>query len=403
MASGSQNVPATGKVGFPWHGEYREIREAIAQLCAQFSPEYWDEHERDSVFPEEFFQAFAAGGWLGATVPEEYGGSELPLAAMAAILEEVASAGGALDACSALHIPMLVLPVLLRSANEEQRRRFIPSIIAGETYTTFGVTEPNAGTDTTRIETMARREGDHYVISGQKVWNSGALRGDRVILIARTSPRAAERPAKGMSLFMMDLKAPGVTIQKIPKISRNAVASTELFLQDVVVPVEDLIGTEGEGFYHLLSGLNGERLLVAAECLGMGRWAVEHATTYANERVVFGRPIGKNQAVQHPIAESYLELLAASHVVAAGLTAFDGDGTDAEIGTLANAAKYLCSEAGFKATDRAMQVFGGFGFAREYHVGRHWIESRLPRIAPVSNQMVLNYIAERVLGLPRSY
>jgi acyl-CoA dehydrogenase len=393
-----------GQVGFPWHREYREIREAIAQLCAGFSPEYWDEHERDAVFPEEFFRAFADGGWLGATVPEQYDGSGLPLTAMAAILEEVAASGGALDACSALHIPMLVLPILLRSASEEQRQRFIPSIIAGETYTSFGVTEPNAGTDTTRIETTATRQEDgSYVISGQKVWNSGALRADRVILVVRTSPRTEEKPARGMSLFMVDLRSPGITIQKIQKISRNAVASTEVFFDSVAVPVEDLIGTEGEGFYHLLAGLNGERLLVAAECLGMGRWAVQSATAYAKERVVFGRPIGKNQSVQHPIADSYMQLLAASHVVAAGLEAFDGDGTPEEQGTLANAAKYLASEAGFGATDRAMQVFGGFGFAREYHVGRHWIESRLPRIAPISNQMVLNYIAERALGLPRSY
>lgn len=202
---------------------------------------------------------------------------------------------------------------------------------------------------------------------------------------------------------MVDLRSEGVTIQKIAKISRNAVASTELFLHEVRVPLEDLVGTEGEGFYHLLAGLNGERLLVVAECLGMGRWAVEQATTYANERVVFGRPIGRNQAVQHPIADSYLQLLAASHVVAAGLAAFEADGSPEEVGTLANGAKYLASEAGFAATDRALQVFGGYGFSREYHVGRHWIESRLPRIAPVSNQMVLNYIAERALGLPRSY
>jgi acyl-CoA dehydrogenase len=403
MAPGSVQVSHRGKVGYPWHAEYREIREAIAQLCGAFSLDYWDEHERDGVFPEEFFRAFADGGWLGATVPERYGGSELPLSAMAAVLEEVAASGGALDACSALHVPMLVLPVLLRSATEEQCERFIGPIIAGELYTTFGVTEPNAGTDTTRIETFAQRDGDRFVINGQKVWNTGALRGDRVLLIARTSPRSEERPARGMSLFMMDLRAPGVTISKIPKIGRNAVASAELFLQDVPVGAEDLIGTEGEGFYNLLAGLNGERLLVAAECLGMGRWAVERSTTYANERVVFARPIGRNQAVQHPIADSYLQLLAASHVVAAGLAAFDGDGTPEEVGKLANASKYLSSEAGFQATDRAMQIFGGFGFAREYHVGRYWIESRLPRIAPVSNQMVLNYFAERVLGLPRSY
>jgi len=391
------------RIEFPWHRPYADIREAVGALCARFPLNYWDEHERDGEFPEEFFGAFAAGGWMGATVPEEYGGSGLPLAAMAAVLEEVAAAGGALDACSALHVPMLVLPVLLRSGTEEQRRRFIPPIIAGELYTTFGVTEPNAGTDTTRIETTAERRGDHYVVRGQKVWNTGALRGDRVILIARTSPRTEERPARGMSLFMVDLKAPGVTIEKIPKISRNAVASCEVFLDDVEVAVEDRIGEEGDGFYDLLAGLNGERLLVAAECVGLGRWATLRSAEYASDRRVFGRAIGANQSVAHPIADSYLQLLAASHVVWAGLAAYDGGAPAEEVGTYANAAKYLSSEAGFAATDRAMQVHGGFGFAREYHVGRYWIESRLPRVAPVSNQMVLNYFSERVLGLPRSY
>lgn len=389
------------KVEYPWHKEYFEIREAISALCAQFTPTYWDEHEANAEFPEEFFKAFAEGGWLGTTVPEELGGSGLPLAAMAAVFEEVAASGGALDACSSVHLPTLVLPILLHVATPEQRERFLPKIVTGEIYTTFGVTEPNAGTDTTRIATVAERNGHEYVIRGQKIWQSGALRGDRVILVTRTAKRDPERPAKGITLFMVDLKSSGITIRPIHKISRNAVPSCEMWLDDVRVPAEDLIGEEGEGFYHLLAGLNGERLLIAAECLGMGRWAVEHSADYANERVVFGKQIGENQAVAHPIADAYLHLLAASHVVAAGLAAFDAGAPESEIGTLSNAAKYLCSEAGFKATDHAMQVHGGFAFSREYHVGRYWIESRLPRIAPVSNQVILNYFS-RKLGLPRN-
>jgi acyl-CoA dehydrogenase len=393
-----------GRLEYPWHQPYRDIREAMAQLCATFPLEYWDQHEYEAQFPEEFYRAFADGGWLGTTVPEEYGGSGLPMIALAAVLEEVAASGGALDACSSVHIPMLSLPILLRFGTEAQRERFIGPIIRGELYVTFGVTEPNAGTDTTRIETTATRRGDKFIVDGQKVWNSGALRGDRVMLVVRTSPRSEERGrARGMSLLMVDLKAPGITITPIRKISRNAVASTEVFFDNVEVPVEDLIGTEDEGFYHLLAGLNGERLLISAESLGMGRWAVERAVSYASERVVFGRPIGANQSIQHPLADAYLQLLAASQVVATGLEAYQGGDDSDRMGMLANAAKYLSSEAAFKAADQGMQTLGGFSFAREYHMGRFWMESRLQRIAPVSNQLVLNFVAERVLGLPRSY
>lgn len=396
-------APAPSPIEYPWHKPCRDIREAVGQLCGDFSLDYWDRHERDAVFPEEFFRAFAAGGWLGAHIPPEYGGSGLSLTEAAAILEEVAASGGALDACSAVHIPQLCVPVLLRHASEEQRRELVPKVASGELYVTFGVTEPNAGTDTTSIETFATRTDAGWRISGQKIWNSGALRGDKVLLIARTERRDPERRAEGMTLFLVDLDAPGVAIQAIPKISRNAVASTELFLQDVEVGEDAVVGEVGRGFYHLLAGLNGERLLLAAEALGMSRWVLGQATRYARERVVFGRPIGQNQAIQHPLAEAYVRLLAASQVVGTALTAFDEDAPREQVGALTNSAKWLASEAFFFTADQAFQTFGGYSFSREYHIGRHWIQARLQRVAPVSNQLVLNFIAEQVLDLPRSY
>jgi acyl-CoA dehydrogenase len=390
-------------VRYAFHQEHREIREAVAQLCSQFSLEYWDEHERDGVFPEEFYRAFADGGWLGASTPVEYGGSGLPISALAAILEEVAASGGALDACASVHIPLLTVPVLLRHGTPEQCHEMIPRIVAGELFVSFGVTEPTAGTDTTRISTFARRRGDEYVISGQKVWNSGALRAEKVLLVTRTEHRDEANRASGITLFLVDLDSDGIGIQPIPKISRNAVKSCELFLDEVVVPADRVVGEVGKGFSHLLTGLNGERLLLSAECLGLGRWCVEQSARYACERSVFGRPIGANQSVQHPITEGYLKLLAASHVLEAGLEAFEAGADSDQIGALTNSAKFLASEACYFAADQAFQTFGGYSFAREYHVGRHWAQCRLQRVAPVANQLVLNYLAERVLDLPRSY
>jgi acyl-CoA dehydrogenase len=388
---------------FPHQEQNKELREAIRVLCQKYDEEYWEAADREHRFPEEFFAEFAKAGYLGILVPEEYGGGGGRMSDQVAVMEELAAGGGAINACSAVHIPMLCIPTVLAFGSEEQRREILPKVASGELFVTFGVTEPDAGTDTTRITTRATPTESGWVVNGSKVWNSGALRGDKILLLARTSdPGPGEKKGHGLTLFLADLKADTVDIKAIPKIGRNAVASTEVFFHDHPVSAADVVGEVGQGFYHLLHSLNGERLLISAEAIGLGRWAVAAATRYANERVVFDRQIGKNQSVQHPLAAAYLQLLAAAQVVYTAVAQYEERG-GAAIGALANAGKYLSSEAGFAATDAAMQVFGGYSYAREYHIGRYWIESRLQRIAPVNNQMVLNYVAERSLGLPRSY
>ncbi len=388
---------------FPHLEIKRDLREAVQALCSKFSLEYWEEHDREHTFPEDFRRAFADGGLAGVVIPEEYGGGGGTLGDMVVILEEVAAAGGALNAASAVHLPQLCIPSLLAFGSDEQRRELLPKIASGDLFVTFGVTEPDAGTDTTRISTRATRKGDGWVINGAKVWNSGALQGDKIMLLARTStPEPGERKGLGLTLIMTDLKADTIDITPIAKIGRNAVASCEVVFRDHPVTDAEIVGEVGQGFYHLLHSLNSERLYIAAEVLGMGRWAVENAANYANERVVFDRKIGINQSVQHPIARGYLNLLAAGQVVYRAVEEYETKGGSA-VGTLANAAKYLASEAAFQAADDAMQVFGGYSYAREYHIGRFWTESRIQRIAPINNQMILNYIAERSLGLPRSY
>jgi acyl-CoA dehydrogenase len=388
---------------YPHQRDRAELRLAVRQLCAKFSPEYWDEHDKEGKFPEEFAQAFADAGYKSIIIPEEYGGGGGTMADLVAVMEEVAAGGGGNNASSSVQIPLLAVPSLLAFGTEAQKQEFLPKIASGELFVTFGVTEPDAGTDTTKIRTTATRVDGGWRVNGTKVWNSGALRGDKVLLLVRTSqPGPGQRKGEGLTLFLTELRADSIKIRPIPKIGRNAVASAELFIIDHPVTEDQLVGEVGQGFYHLLHSLNGERLILTAVALGMGRWAVENATRYANERVVFGRQIGKNQAVQHPIARAYLHLLAASEVLSRAVAEYEAKGAGA-IGGLANAAKYLATEAAFAASDDAMQVFGGYSFAREYNVGRHWIESRLQRIAPVNNQMILNYIAERELGLPRSY
>ena len=381
----------------------RDVRSAVASICAEFDLEYWDKQDRDKTFPREFHTAIAKGGFLGILIPEEYGGSGGTISDMCAVLEEIAAGGGALNAASSIHTPLLCVPTLLKFGTEEQRREYLPRIASGELFTTFGVTEANAGTDTTNIETRATPTEDGYVINGAKVWNSGALDGEKILLLARTGrPEPDGRRGDGLTLFMTDLDVDTVEIKAIPKIGRNALASCEVFFRDHKVTSGQVIGTVGQGFYHILHSLNSERLMLAAGAIGLGRWSLENASRYSRERVVFDRPIGKNQAVQHPLADGYLKLLAAAEVLQRGLREYENKGGGA-VGTLANAAKYLASEAGFACADNAMQVFGGFSYAREYHIGRYWIESRLLRLAPINNQMVLNYIAERTLHLPRSY
>lgn len=388
---------------FPRQRDRAELRQAVRDLCAKFSLDYWDRHDKQGAFPTEFAQAFADAGFKGIIIPEEYGGGGGTMGDLLAVMEEVTSSGGGNNASSSIQIPLLCVPTLLAFGTEAQKREILPKIASGELFVTFGVTEPDAGTDTTKIRTTATRTGDGWVVNGTKVWNSGALVGQKVLLLVRTStPGEGERKGDGLSLFLTDLQAPTIDIKPIAKIGRNAVQSAELFITDHPVTEDQLVGELGKGFYHLLHSLNGERLILSAVALGVGRWAVENAARYATERVVFDRQIGKNQAVQHPIARAYLNLLAASEVLTRAVDEYETNGAGA-VGALANAAKYLATEAAFAACDDAMQVFGGYSFAREYHIGRHWIEARVQRIAPVNNQMVLNYIAERELGLPRSY
>lgn len=381
----------------------KDIREAVRALCSKFPADYWDQHDRDHEYAADFVKAFADAGFLGILIPEEYGGGGGTIAEFCAALEEVAASGGALNACSSVHTPLLSVPAILAFGTEEQRRTMLPEVAAGRLLITFGVTEPDAGTDTTKISLTATPKDDGWVLNGAKVWNSGAPYAQKVLLLARTSqPGPGDRKGDGLTLFLTDLDRSTLDMRRIPKIGRNAFGSSELFFTDHVVEPKDVVGTVGQGFYHLLHSLNSERLYLAAVAMGIGRWCLEAATRYASERVVFDRPIGKNQAVQHPLAADYLQLLAAGQVLQSAIDDCLAKGPGA-IGPLANAAKYLTTEAAWKTADDAMQTFGGYSFAREYHIGRHWTEVRLQRIAPVNNQMVLNYIAERVLGLPRSY
>lgn len=387
---------------FPSQESRSDVREIVQQICAGFSDEYWNEHEQNEEFPEEFTQAINEAGLKGVLIPEEYGGGGGTIHDLLAMMEEIAAGGGGINASSSIHIPLLCVPVLLKHGSEEQKCTLLPQIASGELFITFGVTEPDAGTETTKIRTAARKVEDGWVLNGSKVWNSGALRGDKILVLARTSEGKPDKRGHGLTLFLADFDGPTIDVKSIPKIGRNAVPSCEVFFEDHPVREADVIGEIDQGFYHLLSSLNGERLILAAVAIGLGRWATEAATKYANERVIFGRPIGKNQAVQHPIAKNYLHLLAASEVLARAADMYEERGARA-IGGLANAAKYLATEAGFQACDSAMQTFGGYAFAKEYNIGRHWIESRLQRNTPVTNEMVLNFVAENELGLPRSY
>lgn len=392
------------RIAFPAHSETQDIRDGVRQLCSKFSLDYWDACDREERFPIEFREAFVSAGFGAITIPEEFGGAGGTLTMLAAALEEVAYGGGALSATASVHIPLLCVPTLLKYGTDRQRRELLPKVASGELFVTFGVTEPDAGTDTTRISTKATKTDGGWVINGAKVWNSGALVGDQVMVLARTSePGPDGRKGDGLTLFMAPLSGDSIDIRPISKIGRRAVASCEVFFNNHAVTDEDVVGEIGKGFYHLLSSLNGERLLLASEALGMGRWAIEAGSHYAQERVVFNRPIGMNQAVQHPLADGYLRLLAASEVVSRALTEYESGADLKQIGALANAAKYVTTEASFACQEAAMQTFGGYSFAREYHIGRYWTESRLQRIAPVNNQMILNFVAENQLDLPRSY
>jgi acyl-CoA dehydrogenase len=377
------------------------IREHVGRVCTAFDDTYWAACDREHRFPWDFYRAMAEGGWIGIAIPEEYGGGGRGIVEAATVLRTVAASGAAMNGASALHMSIFGMQPVIRHGSEEIKRRFLPSVADGSLHIAFGVTEPDAGTDTTRITTRADKDGDRYLVNGRKVWTSKALEADRILLLTRTTPLAeCRRPTDGMTLFLVDKHSPGVGVTPIPKMGRNAVASCETTYDDVVVPAADRVGDEGAGFRYLLDGLNAERVLIAAEAIGIGEASLRVAVAYAKERVVFGRPIGQNQGIAFPLADAHARLRAAALMVDEAARLVD-DG--APCGEEANIAKYLAAEAGFFAADRAVQTLGGFGYASEYHVERYFREARLMRIAPISQELILSYVSEHILGLPRSY
>ena len=381
--------------------QQQRIRDAIARLCAGFGDAYWLEKDRTGVFPEEFYAAVARDGWLGIAMPEEYGGAGLGIAEAAVMMQAVAQSGAGFSGASALHMNIFGLNPVVKFGTEEQKRRFLPPLIAGQEKACFAVTEPDVGLDTTHLKTKAVPAGDHYVVSGCKIWISTAQVAKKMLLLARTAPiEATARPADGISLFYTDLDRRFVEVREIAKMGRKAVDSNMLFFDGLKVPRADLIGEEGKGFSLILHGMNPERVLVAAEAVGLGFAALARAADYAKTRVVFGRPIGQNQGVQHPLAKSWAELEAANLMAFKAAALYDAG---QPCGAEANAAKYLAAEACWRACETAVLTHGGYGYAQEYHVERYLREAQIARIAPVSAQLTLCYIAERVLGLPKSY
>ncbi|MFH5927414.1 acyl-CoA dehydrogenase family protein [Roseomonas xinghualingensis] len=381
--------------------ELSSIRDAVLRICEGFGDEYWLKRDIEGGFPHEFHAAMAEAGWLGICIPEEYGGAGLGVSAAATMMLAVAESGAAMAGASAIHTNIFGLHPVVVFGTEEQKARMLPPIVRGESKACFGVTEPNTGLNTTQLRTRAVRKGDRYVVNGQKVWTSTGQVADKIMLLARTTPLEEVRnPTDGLSLFYTTIDRRAVDIRVIEKMGRKAVDSNETFMVDFEVPVEDRIGEEGQGFRYILHSLNPERVLVAAEAIGIGRVALRKATAYAKERRVFNRPIGQNQAIQHPLAKNWMELEAAYLMTMQAAWQYDND---LPCGPAANAAKYLAAEAGFEACQQAVMTHGGFGYAKEYHVERYLREVMINRIAPVSPQLILCFIAEKVLGLPRSY
>ena len=380
--------------------DHAEIREAVRKLCERFPGEYWRKLDAERAYPAEFVAALTEAGYLATLIPEEYGGAGLTLSAAAAVLEEVQRAGGNGAAC---HAQMYVMGTVLRHGSEEQKQKYLPAIAAGELrLQAFGVTEPTSGTDTTSIRTFARREGDHYVVNGQKIWTSRAEYSDLMLLLARTTPRdQVAKRTDGLSVFILDMREAlgnGLSIRPIRTMMNHS--TTEVFFDNVKVPAANLVGEEGKGFRYILSGMNAERILIAAECVGDAKWLIEKASTYAKERNVFGRPIGMNQGIQFPIARAYANMRAAELMVKEAARLYEA-GKDC--GAEANMAKMLAADASNEAANAAIQTHGGFGFAEEYDVERKFRETRLYQVAPISTNLILSYLSEHVLGLPRSY
>jgi acyl-CoA dehydrogenase len=386
---------------FAFSDDQIALRSAIEKLCAGFDAEYWLRKDADGGFPADFHQAFARDGWLGIAMPEQYGGAGLGITEAALMMHTVAASGAGMSGASALHMNIFGLNPVVVFGTDAQKQRWLPPLIAGADKACFCVTEPNIGLNTTRLKTKADKHGDHYVVSGQKIWISTAQVTNKMLLLARTTPlEQAGKPSQGLSLFYTEFDRQFVEAHEIPKMGRKAVDSNQVFIDGLKVPVADRIGEEGRGFEYILHGMNPERILIAAEAVGLGQVALKRAAEYAKERIVFDRPIGQNQAIQHPLAQRWIELEAANLLVFKAASLYDAG---KPCGAESNAAKYYAGEVGFKACETAVMTMGGMGYAKEFHVERYLREAFIPRIAPVSPHLTLCFIAEKVLGMPKSY
>jgi len=381
--------------------DQQQIRDAIERICARFGDDYWLEKDNEGGYPADFHAAFAEAGWLGIAMPPEVGGAGLGITEAAIMMQAIAQSGAGFSGASAIHMNIFGLHPVVRFGTEEQKQRFLPPLIAGRDRACFAVTEPDAGLNTLKLKTRAVRDGDRYVVTGQKIWTSTAQVANKVLMLVRTTPlEEVKKPTFGLTLLYTDLDRRHIEVREIAKMGRKAVDTNQLFIDGLPVPLADRIGEEGRGFEYILHGMNPERVLIAAEAIGLGRAALARATRYANERVVFDRPIGRNQAIQHPLARCWAELEAADLLMYKAAALYDAG---KPCGPEANAAKYLAAEAGFRACETAVLTHGGMGYAKEFHVERYMREAMIPRIAPISRELVLSFIAERVLGLPRSY
>jgi acyl-CoA dehydrogenase len=381
--------------------DHRALRPAIEKICARFGDDYWLKKDREGGFPEDFYRAFADEGWLGICIPEDFGGSNLGITHAAIMMQTISESGAGLSGASAIHMNIFGLNPVVVFGTADQKKRMLPPLVAGKEKACFAVTEPDAGLDTLNLKTKAVREGDYYILSGQKIWISTAQVASKTLILARTTPAAQiKKKTEGLSLFYTNLDRRFVEIHEIEKMGRKAVDSNQLFIDKLPVPVADRIGEEGRGFEYIIHGFNPERILIAAEAVGLGRVALRRAVNYAKQRIVFNRPIGKNQAIQHPLAKCWMDLEAANLMVFKAASLYD---QKRPCGAEANAAKYLAAEAAFSACETALLSHGGMGYAKEFHVERYLREAMILRIAPVSPQMILNYVAEKVLSLPRSY
>jgi len=386
---------------FALSANQESIRDAVAKICARFDDAYWLKRDKEGGFPADFHKALAEAGWLGICIPEEYGGAGLGIMDAAIMMHTIAASGAGMSGASAIHMNVFGLNPVVVFGTQEQCRRMLPGIVTGKEKSCFAVTEPNTGLNTTQLKTRAVRKGDKYVVNGQKVWISTAQVADKILLLARTTAlEEVKNPTTGLSLFYTDFDRKKIAVHEIEKMGRKPVDSNELFFEDFEIPVEDRLGEEGRGFEYILHGMNPERILIAAEAVGLGQCALSRASGYAKTRNVFNRPIGKNQAIQHPLAKNWMELEAAWLMTLSAAWQYDNG---MPCGPAANSAKYLAAEAGFRACEQAVMTHGGFGYAKEFHVERYLLESLIPRIAPISRELILSFVAEKVLGLPKSY